>query len=193
MAECSRHPCAMQPVVAHQYCGLRRPLKAEVSAAALHRPQVKQWVDRELQALLLDSDVSVVAQHIQGSISAAFPQATQRCDLQLYLTSLAASPHQVFALMQRAEALLGLSCPLGPDASVSCCATVRSQLPTCCLLCITVIQHSWVSGQGWLQILPFCTINVGCANICGESLSVAVSRQSVSVISYCSHRQSPGT
>ena len=152
MAECSRLACAVQPIVAHQHCGLRRPLKAEVSAAALHRPQVKQWLDRELQALLLDSDVSVVAQHIQGSISAALPQATQRCDLQLNLF-LAASPHQVFALMQRAEALLGLSCPLGPDASVACCATVRSQLPTCCLLCITVIQRPGFLARDGLAIL----------------------------------------
>ena len=63
-----------------QCCGMRRPSsKAEVSAVALHQPRVEQWVDRELRALLLDSDVSIVAQHIQGSLSAAFPRAEQRC------------------------------------------------------------------------------------------------------------------
>ena len=121
VAKTSQLLCAMQPVVVHQCFGLRRALKAEVSAAALNRPQVKQWVERELQALLLDSDVSVVAQHIQGSLSTAFPQATQRCGIQLCLTSPAAFPYQRFALMQRAEALWGPSCPLDPDASLACC------------------------------------------------------------------------
>ena len=51
----------------------RSPGKAEVRPALLSRPQVSSWIERELQALLLDSDVSIVVQHILGSLRAAFP------------------------------------------------------------------------------------------------------------------------
>ena len=38
------------------------------------RPDVQHWLTRELQALLLESDVSLVARHIQGYIQ-RLPQA----------------------------------------------------------------------------------------------------------------------
>ena len=59
----------------------RQPDTSEVSLTALHRPQVAAWIERELQALLLDSDVSIVAQHTLGTVSAAFPASPQRCAL----------------------------------------------------------------------------------------------------------------
>lgn len=131
---------------------VRRALKAEVSAAALHRPQVEQWVDRELQGLLLDSDVSVVAQHIQGSISAAFPQVKKRCVSNHVSPPLLPFHYLAFALLQHAEALLGLSCPSGPDASLACCDAVRSQRPTCCLPCAIALLH--LSGSLWPELAP---------------------------------------
>ena len=45
---------------------------------------------------------------------------------------------------------------------------VHSSQPAACFA-FTVNQHSRVSGQGWLQISPFCIIDVDCANICREN------------------------
>ena len=123
----------MQPSVAKACSEWRRPLKAEVSAAALQRPQVAQWVARELQALLLDSDVSLVAQHVQGSISAAFPQTRQRCACSHIPPSLPPPHHLALALMQGAEALLGRFMSLR-DLMQACCAVMQCspQLSSCC-------------------------------------------------------------
>ena len=45
---------------------------------ALSRPEVSSWLERELQALLLDGDVSIVVQHILGSLRAAFQAPAKR-------------------------------------------------------------------------------------------------------------------
>lgn len=59
----------------------RPPTKAAASLALLTRPQVSAWIERELQALLLDGDVSIIVQHILGSLQGAFLPPGKRCVL----------------------------------------------------------------------------------------------------------------
>ncbi len=69
---------ARHPVERSVTC--RSPGKAEIRLTLLSRPEVSSWIDRELQALLLDGDVSVVSQHILGSLRVAFPASAKRCE-----------------------------------------------------------------------------------------------------------------
>ncbi|KAK9811556.1 hypothetical protein WJX72_005822 [[Myrmecia] bisecta] len=61
-----------QPLTGQQLARLRDPSR-------LHKPELQKWVQRELQALLLEADVDLVVQHVLGTMQAlAAPQPNHR-------------------------------------------------------------------------------------------------------------------